>query len=111
MQQTYQVYHSTDWHAMLTPHGRCWHCHRDDYYVLVAEVEATSLEEVFRLTNHIDGNWQENPGVRVMGDGPVRSTSVGDVLAHGERAWVVQSFGFQEMVCSCQSTGEGEATR
>ena len=47
---------------------------------------APSLDEVFRLTNHITGNWQDHADVKVLVDGPVRSTSFVDVLVLGEDA-------------------------
>jgi hypothetical protein len=47
-------------------------------YECVAMIESTSLEEIFRLTNHIDRPWWENDEVEVRKKG--RSTSVGDVV-------------------------------
>ena len=49
-------------------------------YKQVAIVEAEDIEEVFRITNHIDDNWENNPEVlEVIGNGH-RSTSVGDIV-------------------------------
>ena len=95
MKRIYTVYHCTDLRAMSNPvlGKRLWTDHRD-HYRKVAEVEAPSLDEVFRLTNHITGNWQDNADVKALVDGPVRSTSVGDVLVQGEDAWLVEPFGF-----------------
>jgi hypothetical protein len=48
----------------------------------VAWVEARNIDDVFRITNHIDSNWTENPEVKRLLT-PVdrtRSTSVGDVV-------------------------------
>ena len=67
---------------------RYWPDVEGQTYRAVAEVDATSLNEVYRLTNTIDGPWVENPGVRATVR-PCRSTSVGDVIvdpcgvAHG----------------------------
>jgi len=47
-------------------------------YECVAMIESTSLEEIFRLTNHINHPWWENDEVEVRKKG--RSTSVGDVV-------------------------------
>ena len=52
-------------------------------YHVVAEVEVETLDRVFPLTNHIDHDWRENPGVVCVRGERVRSTSVGDlVLEH-----------------------------
>ena len=48
------------------------------FYHSAALVEAPVIDEVFPLTNHIDHDWTENEGVRVLTDRP-RSTSVGDI--------------------------------
>lgn len=60
-------------------------------YELVAEVQATDVEEAFRLTNHIDHDWRENPGV--VSFGPARSTSVGDVFMINDAHFVVAPCG------------------
>jgi hypothetical protein len=52
-------------------------------YEKVAEVETTGLESVFRLTNHINHSWTQNPEVRWFKGGGVRSTSVGDIVIDG----------------------------
>ncbi len=95
MKHTYTVYHCTDLRAMSNPVvGKwLWTDHRD-HYRKVAEVAAPSLDEVFQLTNHITGNWQDHADVKVLVDGPVRSTSVGDVIVLGDDAWLVEPFGF-----------------
>lgn len=49
-----------------------------DGYELVAEVESDDLDDIFRLTNHIDHAWYENEGVVVHKQ--ARSTSVGDIV-------------------------------
>ena len=53
-------------------------------YQLVAEVRASSVEDVFRLTNTIEEYWWENTEVRATfaGEG-CRSTSVGDIVFDG----------------------------
>ena len=72
-----------------------------DDFVLVASVEVpdeeTHLEEyAFHQTNHIDGPWWENPGVTKLVTGPVRSTSVGDVVVLPNRqAYQVAVCGFE----------------
>lgn len=50
-----------------------------DGFDMVAEVVTEEgLEDVFRVTNHIDDSWWKNPEVKVHKK--VRSTSVGDVV-------------------------------
>jgi hypothetical protein len=56
----------------------------DCVYRLVAEVRASSLDDVFRLTNTIEEYWWGNTEVRAtfQGEG-CRSTSVGDIVFDG----------------------------
>jgi hypothetical protein len=51
-------------------------------YKKVAVVETNHLEEVFRITNHIDHDWTDNPEVvgLIVTTRTPRSTSVGDVV-------------------------------
>lgn len=65
----------------------------------VAIVEAENIDEVYRLTNHIDRAWQENPEV-VWGRKLARSTSVGDViLDYGkDEAWVCDRVGWTKVL-------------
>lgn len=49
-------------------------------YDKVAIVEAESMKDTFRITNHIDEPWTDNPEVVKMYKERVRSTSVGDVV-------------------------------
>jgi len=50
-------------------------------YEMVALVETDDIDRAYRLTNHIDQNWGENPGVWVRYGAKNRSTSMGDVIA------------------------------
>jgi len=45
-----------------------------------AQVETDHHGNVFQLTNHIESNWTENPGVTSLVGRHVRSSSVGDVI-------------------------------
>jgi hypothetical protein len=51
----------------------------DDNFEYVATVESDSHQDVFRITNHIDHDWWDNPEVKDYKD-ETRSTSVGDVV-------------------------------
>jgi len=48
-------------------------------YKKVAIVESENIDDVFRITNHIDRDWTENEEVEWFLEGGQRSTSVGDV--------------------------------
>jgi len=66
-------------------------------YMMVARVEALNLEEVFRLTNHIDGSWTSNKGVEAVG-GMVRSTSVGDIVQDEKKTyWMCAPMGWEQI--------------
>lgn len=68
----------------------------------VANVDTSDPETAFRLTNHIDNDWELNPGV-VAKKGRHRSTSVGDLIVDGTPAsltskhYLVDSLGFREL--------------
>ncbi len=96
MQQIYTVYHWTDLSVLYASAyaERLWQYQRDRYRK-VAEVTAESLDETFRLTNSIEGNWWDNPEVNVLVEQAVRSTSMGDVFVQGDVAWLVEPFGFR----------------
>ena len=69
-------------------------------YQLVATVVCDQMGRVFELTNHIDQPWTENPEVTVAaGVNPrsLRSTSVGDVVAGPEGAFVIAPIGLQPL--------------
>jgi|GEM_PF-3257750 len=62
---------------------------------LVALVEAKSLDEAYRLTNHTAVDWTTNEGVRALVESP-RSTSVGDVVeADDGRAYYCRPLGWK----------------
>lgn len=63
---------------------------------LAATVETCELEKAFRLTNHIDEDWQKNKEVTPTGHSR-RSTSVGDILVQDSKHYVVESCGFREL--------------
>jgi hypothetical protein len=87
------VYHCTEPQHLFSLQPELWK-ERERYYQLVAVVEAGTLEEVYRLTNHIDHDWRENALVRTLATTPPRSTSVGDVLVRDGQAWIVARVGF-----------------
>lgn len=49
-------------------------------FTLVAVIDCDNLSMAYQLTNNIEAPWTENAGVTVIGTGPYRSTSVGDVI-------------------------------
>lgn len=65
------------------------------HYRLVAQIDIDDKEKAFELTNHIDGPWTSNDGVKVMAE-KVRSTSVGDVMIkNSSEYFYVAPFGFK----------------
>lgn len=62
----------------------------------VAIVDAVSMDQVFRDTNHIDWDWQTNDSI-LWSVPKAGSTSVGDlILNHDDMAfWRVADFGFE----------------
>jgi len=74
---------------------------RMENYELVAEVIVskreivnTNLEIVFALTNHIDFDWWENEGVKLVGAKNKRSTSVGDLIEYNGTWWYCDLVGW-----------------
>lgn len=67
-------------------------------YQRVAEVMASDLEEAFERTNTVEAPWWRHPAVTVLAaQPPLRSTSVGDLLASGNSLWMVESCGFRQV--------------
>jgi hypothetical protein len=66
-------------------------------YEEVAEVDTHDKETAFRLTNHIESDWQLNDGVTAKTN-KARSTSVGDLMIDddGDR-WIVAPVGFKRL--------------
>ncbi len=94
----YLVYHSKNMLASLMRDPQRWTANHSDF-AYVAAVKASELEEVFTITNHVDGNWTQGPQVIQLGSVPSpRSTSVSDVIVdcNEERTYMVMGQGFQE---------------
>lgn len=88
-----QVFHDRDFNPVET-RKRVF----PDDFVLVAEVNSDSLEEIYRLTNHIDEAWWDNPGVKRIPENPVRSTSTGDlVILSDGRMFVCCTIGWSQI--------------
>jgi len=66
-------------------------------YELVATVESAGIEDVFRITNHIDHDWTKNPEVIELFHNRPRSTSVGDVVVVDEKAHYCDMVGWKEI--------------
>jgi len=53
----------------------------DEYWDRVAEIENTTLNDAYRLTNSIDCGWWENEEVESLFDGEgAKSTDIGDLM-------------------------------
>ena len=68
------------WHANHPRFGFGEQPKFPEAYTKIAHVEADSVADTFRITNHIDSDWLENPEVQWNISGGMRSTSVGDVV-------------------------------
>ncbi len=102
--QYFHVYQSIDLEAMLdvqTGIQRWCSRSRNQFYREVALLKAegdSPLEQAFRLTNHVEEQWQRNREILWFSkDEPLRSTSVGDIIVSlsSGTAWAVDRVGFQ----------------
>lgn len=110
----FHVYHSQDLDTLRgTEIGkRHWFSpERAQWYQEVAIIEVKQpeqqLEEVYRLTNHINGDgWYQNREVQWFAPTHLRSTSVGDVIVSmiSGAAWITTSLGFEPLVSLKSST-------
>ena len=73
-------------------------------YIHVADVEAGSLEEAYRLTNTVHRAWWTREEVTPVADTPLRSTSVGDVIVTPEGPRICSSIGWKDIWRLRQST-------
>lgn len=91
----YIVYHKIDPDFWTVPKEMAY---RD--YNLVARVKCETLNDAFRLTNHIDDDWSMNTEVVWFKEPVSRSTSVGDVILDlkiGQKYCVART-GFDEII-------------
>ncbi len=68
------------WHAKNPTFGFGVEPKFPEGYELVALITSESLNDTFRITNHIDKAWTSNPEVIDIYKNQPRSTSVGDVV-------------------------------
>jgi len=103
MSSTFQVYHFTPLFTDYFMHddgglaviSASWAARAE--FEKVATVFCEDLNDVFRLTNHIDRAWTTNPNVVPEGY-EHRSTSVGDVIVDDDSvAWYVAPSGFKRI--------------
>lgn len=69
-------------------------------YEAIAIVETVDIVDVFRVSNHIDSNWTQNPEVKELWSDPnrTRSTSVGDIVVTADgKAHLCASFSWEEI--------------
>ena len=71
---------------------------REDYK-LVAEIDSTSLDQIYAMTQNILGNecWAINPLINAFGEKTIRSTSVGDVINVDGKLFVVDMIDFMKI--------------
>ena len=58
---------------------------------------AAALEQAFRLTNHGDRQWQENPGINARLGVGTASTSIGDVVVVDAEAFQCVAGGWRKL--------------
>ena len=67
----------------------------------VADVDTDDLNVAYQLTNNIEDSWCDNKGVTISEVvrqlGGARSTSMGDVMFHDGKWYMVASIGFTLM--------------
>jgi len=76
------------------------HCRNPGWprlYTHVADVEASGLEEAFRLTNSLERPWWENEEITLKTEPPLRSTSVGDVIVDGGGPKLCLAVGWRDL--------------
>ena len=67
-------------------------------YRHIATVNCKDLDDVFRVTNHVDRPWQNNPQIKIHYNITPRSTSVGDVVVDQDgKQWRVESVGWKHI--------------
>lgn len=68
-----------------------------DQYKAVAKVDTDDLDHAWQQTNHIDHSWTDNTDVETQGDGPFRSSMVGDVFEKDGVYYMVVAMGFEAL--------------
>ena len=66
-------------------------------YIHVADVEARSVEEAYRLTNTVRRAWWTREEVTAVADTPLRSTSVGDVIVTPDGPRLCSDIGWKDV--------------
>lgn len=67
-------------------------------YRHIATVRCKNLDDVFRVTNHVDRPWHENPDIKMVWKEVPRSTSVGDIVVDQDgNQWRVESVGWKHL--------------
>jgi len=69
----------------------------ENAYKRVAALQVDDLEEAFVLTNTITRPWYNNPDITLYNGRQHRSTSVGDLMLHNNKVFLVDNFGFTEL--------------
>lgn len=93
--KVFHIHHSREINDMMP-----WTKHPEeidmDNYDRVAKVRCETLDDAYRLTNHIDRPWWENDLVVKTVEREVRSTSIGDIIVAGHHeAYIVASVRFE----------------
>ena len=92
-----KVYHNADFlDVAFMFDNKGWASKAQLTHVANVDIPDEECGDAFRLTNHIDSAWQDNPEVESLTDKP-RSTSVGDVIELSDgRMMICRSIGWDE---------------
>lgn len=95
--RVYHAIHPTFGHSSSDNPEPVW----PNGYKHVADIfvnRSACLDDIFRLTNNIDNNWQDNKDKDIEWSMPgSRSTSVGDIIELDGKFFKVQYVGFEEL--------------
>jgi hypothetical protein len=86
------------WHANNPTFGFGEQPKFPEEYTKVSLVEADSVADTFRITNHIDSDWRMNDEVIESYKDRVRSTSIGDIVEdEDDDFYLCASVGWEKM--------------
>jgi hypothetical protein len=87
-----QIFHDKEPTFGLGEGSKIW----PDDFNLVAAVASDDLDEIFGLTNHVNGDWTKNKGVKALVK-TARSTSVGDIVVVDDAVYICLFVGWMDL--------------
>lgn len=79
-------------------------------YKAVADISTGDAEAAFEMSQNLDSSWTEQAEVLPLVDGPLRSTSVGDVIDIAGTFHIVRDFGFGVVASLDEALEEARST-